>query len=99
MAQEDTPEQVEQFLQQLDKFHPTIPDSVTEYHLRKSGFHTSDQRAVKTVSLAAQKLLADIAHDALQYAKLRTTSAKKGGGGKQDGRVILTTQDLSFVLK
>eukprot|EP00281_Chroomonas_sp_CCMP1168_P024893 CAMPEP_0206225166 /NCGR_PEP_ID=MMETSP0047_2-20121206/7407_1 /ASSEMBLY_ACC=CAM_ASM_000192 /TAXON_ID=195065 /ORGANISM="Chroomonas mesostigmatica_cf, Strain CCMP1168" /LENGTH=84 /DNA_ID=CAMNT_0053648157 /DNA_START=24 /DNA_END=275 /DNA_ORIENTATION=- len=78
-------EQVEQFLQAIEKFHPTIPESVTEYHLRKSGFHTTDPRAVKTVSLAAQKFMADIAHDALQYCKARSQ--------KKD-RLVLTMQDL-----
>lgn len=41
--------------------------------------------------------MADIAHDALQYCKMRTLAAKKGGG--KDARLVLTTEDLSNALK
>jgi len=50
----------------------------------------------RIVSLAAQKFIADIAHDALQQTKMRQAKEKKGG---KDKRLVLTAQDLQNTLR
>jgi hypothetical protein len=37
----------ESLILDLGKFRPTIPDTVTEYYLRKSGFHTGHSSDVR----------------------------------------------------
>jgi hypothetical protein len=45
-------EDLRTLLESMDEFTPTIPDAVTTYYLRKSGFATSDLRVyVRTGSL------------------------------------------------
>eukprot|EP00286_Rhodomonas_abbreviata_P017830 CAMPEP_0181324766 /NCGR_PEP_ID=MMETSP1101-20121128/20549_1 /TAXON_ID=46948 /ORGANISM="Rhodomonas abbreviata, Strain Caron Lab Isolate" /LENGTH=132 /DNA_ID=CAMNT_0023432993 /DNA_START=72 /DNA_END=470 /DNA_ORIENTATION=+ len=88
--------EVEALLGQLDKFHPTIPDSVTDYYLRKTGFQTTDPRVTRAISLAAQKFIADVAHDALQQSKLRIDNDKSRG---KERRIVLTSPDLSASMR
>mmetsp|Transcript_20951 Transcript_20951/g.50592 ORF Transcript_20951/g.50592 Transcript_20951/m.50592 type:complete len:132 (+) Transcript_20951:140-535(+) len=95
-SQEEVEKDTEELLLSLSKFHPTIPDSVTEFYLRKSGFQSNDPRVTRIVSLAAQKFLADVAHDALQQTKMRQAKDKKGGKEK---KLVLTAQDLQATLR
>ncbi|EKX32652.1 hypothetical protein GUITHDRAFT_156266 [Guillardia theta CCMP2712] len=88
-------QEIEQLLLTLDKFHPTIPDSVTEFYLKKVGFTNKDPRLTKLVSVAAQKFIADVAHDALQQCKMRMSKDKT----KKDQRLVLTSQDLAASLR
>jgi hypothetical protein len=48
----------EEFLSALADFSPTIPEELTEYYLRKSGFQTSDQKmfSIFNVNLYLQSL-------------------------------------------
>ncbi|UZJ52384.1 hypothetical protein CBS101457_001704 [Exobasidium rhododendri] len=65
-----------EFLGMLDGYRPLIPDEVTDHYLEKVGFECEDPRLKRLFSLAAEKFAADIAADAFQYARIRTTGAK-----------------------
>ncbi|KAF7272673.1 TBP-associated factor 10 [Rhynchophorus ferrugineus] len=93
------------FLLQLEDFNPTIPDAVTAYYLRSSGFEPKDPRLLRLVSIAAQKFISDIANDALQHCKMRSTNTSNSHGGNtksskgiKDKRYCLTMEDLTPAL-
>uniref|UniRef100_A0A336N035 CSON011620 protein n=1 Tax=Culicoides sonorensis TaxID=179676 RepID=A0A336N035_CULSO len=52
-----------------------IPDALTSYHLNSAGFEASDPRIVRLISVAAQKIISDIANNALIHCKTRTSNA------------------------
>ncbi|KAF3936238.1 hypothetical protein ABW19_dt0205371 [Dactylella cylindrospora] len=74
-----------EFLGMMDEYAPIIPDAVTDYYLSLSGFATNDVRIKRLLALATQKFIADIAADAYQYARIRTSSSNANaftaGGG------------------
>lgn len=121
-------------------FLPIIPDAVTDYYLARSGFETADVRVKRLLALATQKFVSDIAQDAYEYSRIRSSSAVynsanpqvrakqllqgqqfanqqnsgAGGGvdnaseqqqpqlhfnaGHQQGKIVLTMEDLSNAL-
>lgn len=121
-------------------FAPIIPDAVTDYYLAKNGFETADIRVKRLLALATQKFILDIAQDAYEYSRIRSSSAVynsanpqvrakqllqgqqfanqqnsangnvEGGGdqqqpllhsnnaGNQQGKIVLTMDDLSSAL-
>lgn len=85
------------FLQFLDDYKPSIPDSVTAHYMNSAGFAANDPRVLRLVSIASQKFIADIANDALQHCKMRTAIAQTKKGTK-DKRYTLTFEDLNPTL-
>lgn len=53
---------------------------------------------VRLVSLAAQKFISDIANDALQHCKVRSSNQTSKPGKGKDRRYTLTMEDLSPAL-
>ncbi|KAF8200386.1 transcription initiation factor TFIID 23-30kDa subunit-domain-containing protein, partial [Pholiota molesta] len=96
------------FMLMLDEYEPLIPNEVTDYYLQRVGFECEDVRLKRLLSLAAQKFVSDIAADAYQHARIRT-SATGGrarvnqpltgpGSAKDKTRTTLTMDDLSAAL-
>ena len=55
-----------------------IPDAVTNYYLTKAGLPPppqTDARLARLLALATQKFIADIAADAYQYSRIRSSNS------------------------
>lgn len=55
-----------------------IPDAVTNYYLTRAGLPpppTTDPRLSRLLALATQKFVADIAADAYQYSRIRSSNS------------------------
>jgi transcription initiation factor TFIID subunit 10 len=65
------------FLSKMDDYTPLIPDAVTDYYLTLAGLPPppqTDRRLARLLALATQKFIADIAADAYQYSRIRSTN-------------------------
>ncbi|KAF2267055.1 transcription initiation factor IID, TAF10 subunit [Lojkania enalia] len=75
-----------EFLGRMDDYAPIIPDAVTNYYLTLAGLPPPPQTSphlARLLALATQKFIADIAADAYQYSRIRssnTTSNNPMGG-------------------
>ncbi|KAK1017231.1 hypothetical protein LTR54_002608 [Friedmanniomyces endolithicus] len=65
------------FLSKMDDYAPLIPDAVTDYYLTLAGLPPppeTDRRLARLLALATQKFIADVAADAYQYSRIRSTN-------------------------
>ncbi|KAH8261859.1 hypothetical protein KR038_006047 [Drosophila bunnanda] len=93
---------MDELLRQLEDYTPTIPDALTTHTLKKAGFSTVDPQIVRLISVSAQKFISDIANDALQHCKTRTTNIQHSSGhssskdkkNPKDRKYTLAMEDL-----
>jgi len=70
--------------------------------LLQAGFSTVDPQIVRLISVSAQKFISDIANDALQHCKTRTTNIQHSSGhssskdkkNPKDRKYTLAMEDL-----
>ncbi|SMN21070.1 similar to Saccharomyces cerevisiae YDR167W TAF10 Subunit (145 kDa) of TFIID and SAGA complexes, involved in RNA polymerase II transcription initiation and in chromatin modification [Maudiozyma saulgeensis] len=74
---------LEEILELMDDNAPIIPDAVTEYYLRKNGFDCTDLRVKRLLALATQKFISDIANDAYEYSRIRSSVAVSNANNAQ----------------
>ncbi|XP_023176944.1 transcription initiation factor TFIID subunit 10 [Drosophila hydei] len=94
--------EMEELLGQLEDYTPTVPDALTMRILNSSGFGSVDPRIVRIISVSAQKFISDIANDALQHCKTRTTNIQHSSGhssskdkkNPKDRKYTLAMEDL-----
>lgn len=66
-----------EFLGKMDDYTPLIPDAVCDYYLTLAGLPPPPQTPrplARLLALATQKFIADIATDAYQYSRIRSTN-------------------------
>ena len=80
-----------ELLQHLEDYTPTVPDALAEKYLHSAGFEAVDPRIVRIISVTAQKFISDIANDALQHCKTRSSSQHSGSHGSNKVSVILSS--------
>ncbi|KAG5366112.1 Transcription initiation factor TFIID subunit 10 [Yarrowia sp. B02] len=72
-----------EFLDNMNEYAPIIPDAVTDYYLAKSGFQTNDVRIKRLLALATQKFISDLASDAYQHSRIRSSSSVSSASNPQ----------------
>ncbi|KAM0804545.1 transcription initiation factor TFIID 23-30kDa subunit-domain-containing protein [Usnea florida] len=72
------------FMGKMDDYAPIIPDAVTHHHLLLAGLspHSTPLPLTRLLALATQKFIADIAADAYQYSRMRSSAT---GAGQSTG--------------
>ncbi|KAK4535314.1 hypothetical protein CDCA_CDCA04G1339 [Cyanidium caldarium] len=91
--------EVEEFIATLDTYETAIPDHVVEHYLARAGFLTDDRRVVRLVALAAQKFIADVAHEAMAQRRIQRDAQYRQLQGMEDEKVLLTTEELKMALQ
>lgn len=72
---------------------PIIPDAVIDYYLMKNGFDCADVRVKRLLALATQKFVSDIAADAYEYSRIRSSVAvNNASNGQARARQLLAGQ-------
>ncbi|BAM80510.1 probable transcription initiation factor TFIID, subunit TAF10 [Cyanidioschyzon merolae strain 10D] len=87
------------FIASLEDYQTAIPDPLVQHFLNKAGFQTDDPRVIRLVALAAQKFVADVAHEALTQRRIHRESQHKGSSSTEDDKVVLTKEDLKWALQ
>ncbi|GCF00855.1 transcription initiation factor TFIID subunit 10 [Zygosaccharomyces mellis] len=72
---------------------PIIPDAVIDYYLMKNGFACGDVRVKRLLALATQKFVSDIAADAYEYSRIRSSVAlHNANNGQARARQLMQGQ-------
>ncbi|KAL9043098.1 MAG: hypothetical protein Q9214_003601 [Letrouitia sp. 1 TL-2023] len=74
---------LKEFLAKMDDYAPIIPDALTAHHLALAGLPPNETPLAlsRLLALATQKFVADIAADAYQYSRMRSSGGGASGAG------------------
>lgn len=92
-------QQLSDFLIEIEKRVPAEDDLFTEHCLTTEEFKTTDKKIIRLVSVAAQKMLWEMANEALQARKTREENLDTGTEEKKGRYRIVTTDITSNVTK
>lgn len=82
-----------EILELMDDNAPIIPDAVIDYYMMKNGFDCTDTRVKRLLALATQKFISDIASDAYEYSRIRSTVAvNNANNGQSRARQLMVAQ-------
>lgn len=84
--------------EKLESYTPSIPETVLDYYLEKSGITTMDENVKKTISVIIHKFLTDVAVGSFQYHKMFNKAAQKDKKFFKEKQVTLGVQDLQRAL-
>lgn len=87
-----------QFLSALTGYAPTFPESLTKYYMERAGFAVKDERVVKLVSLAADRVMSEIIYEAKQVANLKVQGARNAKRKADRAADSLEVEDLEACL-
>lgn len=68
---------LDEFCVRLNDINTTLPDSVVNHYMKKTGFLVNDPKLIKIISIASQKFISEIVNDVMQHHKLKTKSASQ----------------------
>lgn len=84
---------LEEILDMMEDNPPIIPDAVIDYYLRKNGFDSMDLKVKRFLALATQKFVSDIANDAYEYSRIRSSIAvNNANNGQARARQLMLGQ-------
>lgn len=84
---------LEEILDMMEDNPPIIPDAVMDYYLRKNGFDSMDLKVKRFLALATQKFVSDIANDAYEYSRIRSSIAvNNANNGQARARQLMLGQ-------
>ncbi|CCC68415.1 hypothetical protein NCAS_0B03310 [Naumovozyma castellii] len=84
---------LDEILNLMEDNPPIIPDTVINYYLMKNGFDCADLRVKRLLALATQKFVSDIAADAYEYSRIRSSVAvHNANNGQSRARQLMLGQ-------
>ncbi|CCH62397.1 hypothetical protein TBLA_0H01090 [Henningerozyma blattae CBS 6284] len=82
-----------ELLDMMEDNAPIIPDPVIDYYMAKNGFQCGDVRVKRLLALATQKFISDIACDAYEYSRIRSSVAVyNANNGQSRARQLMMGQ-------
>ena len=75
-----------------------LPEEVTRHYLRQGGVDCEDESIVKLVSLATDKFVAEVVHDAIEFGRLRALRDPSSRAADADAASPLQLQDVMMSL-
>lgn len=69
---------LDEFCSQLKDVHTTLPETVVNHYMKKTGFIVNDPKLVKIISIASQKFISEIVNDVMQHHKLKSKTTVQG---------------------